>query len=382
MRHARKQEKHTKIRILICSVLVICIVFATTLVLQKNKGEDYYDSTPVSPVKKGEIDKIMNDMTLEEKVCQMFMVRVPDTGAVKLVKNYQFGGYILFADSFVGKSKKEVQNTIQSYQDVAKIPLLIGTDEEGGLVNRVSKYFRSSPFDSPQEIFQAGGYDGIIANTTEKSEFLQEFGINVNFAPVADVSTNPNDFMYARTFGKGGDSTANYVKKVVKAMKEAKEGSVLKHFPGYGNNGDTHVTVIRDERPYSQFEKNDFVPFKAGIEVGADCVLVNHNIVKCMDDSFPASLSLKVHQILRDKLEFNGVIMTDDLMMGGITEFGDSSTVAVQAVLAGNDMLLSGDAVVQSKAVIVAVQEGKISEEQINQSVRRVLSWKQNLGLL
>lgn len=383
MRHARKNERK-KPRMIVGCILVICFVFAGTLYSQYNKQEDVSSELPIQsvlPENKG-IQKMVNEMTLEEKVCQMFMVRVPDSGAVKLIENYQFGGYILFAKDFAGKSKKDVQNTIRSYQDVANIPLLIGTDEEGGTVNRVSKYFRSYPFDSPQDIFNAGGYDGIIANTTEKAEFLQEFGINVNFAPVADVSTGPSDFMYARTFGRDAKATANYVTKVVKTMKEAKEGSVLKHFPGYGNNGDTHTSVIRDERPYSQFEKNDYLPFKAGIEAGADCVLVSHNIVTCIDENTPASLSKEVHAILRNDLKFSGVIITDDLIMGGITQFGDSASVAVQAVLAGNDMLLSGDAVVQSKAIIAAVQDGRISEEQINQAVVRILTWKQSLGLL
>ena len=325
---------------------------------------------------------MLKEMTLEQKVAQMFMVRVPEIKPVELIRDYQFGGYILFGEDFKGKTKATVQENINAYQKQAKIPLLIGTDEEGGTVNRVSRYFRSTPFASPQQVFNAGGFDAIVANTTEKSEFLQDFGINVNFAPVADVSTNPADFIYDRTFGQDAKETSKYVTKVVEAMKQANQGSVLKHFPGYGNNVDTHTGVAHDNRDMQTFENTDFLPFKSGIDAGANCVLVSHNVVACMDANNPSSLSLNVHQIVRDKLGFKGVIMTDDLAMNGATEFGTSEEIGIKAVQAGNDMLLSSDAVVQSKAIVQAVKDGKISENQIDQSVLRILTWKKDLGLL
>lgn len=325
---------------------------------------------------------LLKEMTVEQKVAQMFMVRVPESKPVALIRDYQFGGYILFAEDFKGKSKLTVQKNIASYQEVAKIPLLIGTDEEGGTINRVSKYFRTTPFASPQQIFKNGGYDAIVANTTEKAEFLQTFGINVNFAPVADVSTNPSDFIYERSFGQEAKETAKYVTTVVDAMKQADQGIVLKHFPGYGNNGDTHKEMIHDTRPIETFKKSDLLPFQAGIEQGAHCVLVSHTIVECMDEKNPASLSLNVHQVLREDLDFKGVIITDDLAMNGATEYGTSEEVAIKAVQAGNDMLLSSDAIIQSKAVIQAVKDGKIPENQIDKSVLRILTWKKDLGIL
>ena len=137
---------------------------------------------------------------------------------------------------------------IQSYQANAAIPLLIGVDEEGGTVNRISinPNLRNEPFYSSQELFQEGGYDLIYNDTKEKCGFLRSLGINVNFAPVCDVSTDPNDYIYKRSFGQDASATAEYVATVIDAMKSEKIGSVLKHFPGYGNNTDTHNGIAYD----------------------------------------------------------------------------------------------------------------------------------------
>lgn len=159
-------------------------------------------------------------------------------------------------------------------------------------------------------------------------------------------------------------------------------GCVLKHFPGYGNNADTHTGISYDRRPYETFTSSDFLPFQAGIESGADMVLVSHNIVDCMDAQFPASLSPEVHRILREELGFSGVIVTDDLAMDGIRTFTGDTQAAVQAVLAGNDLLCCTDFETQIPAVLQAVETGEISMEQIDASVLRILELKISLGIL
>ena len=158
--------------------------------------------------------------------------------------------------------------------------------------------------------------------------------------------------------------------------------SVLKHFPGYGNNADTHTGIAHDMRSYETFEQADFVPFRAGIEAGANVVLVCHNIVECMDASMPASLSPRVHEILRQELGFSGVIVTDDLYMRGIRDFMGPADAAVQAVLAGNDLLCCTEFEVQVPAVVEAVRHGVIDQAQVDASVLRILCLKQALGLL
>ena len=165
-------------------------------------------------------------------------------------------------------------------------------------------------------------------------------------------------------------------------MNRQQMGSVLKHFPGYGNNGDTHEGTIHDARSYESFTESDFLPFQSGIEAGATAVLVSHTIVDSMDLERPASLSTAVHDILRNDLGFNGLIMTDDLSMGAITNYTDAQDAAVQAVLAGNDLLCSTDFTTQIPAVIEAVNNGTISQERIDQSVLRILATKIQLGII
>lgn len=211
---------------------------------------------------------------------------------------------------------------------------------------------------------------------------LRSLGINLNFAPVCDVSQEPSDFIYARSFGQNAEQTAAYAQAVVQTMKENGMGSVLKHFPGYGNNADTHTGIAYDSRPLETFLNSDFLPFQAGIDSGADMVLVAHNVVACMDGQAPASLSPRVHEILRNELGFSGVIITDDLAMDGVRDFAGDEETAVLAVQAGNDMLCCTDFEVQIPAVLEAAKKGEISEERIDESVLRILKMKISLGIL
>lgn len=330
-----------------------------------------------------EYDDYISQMSLEEKVGQLFLARCPDTDAVETAQKYHLGGYILFGSDFKGKTKAQVTSTIKSYADSQDIKMLIATDEEGGTVVRVSSNpnLRSKPFLSPTDTYNAGGWQAIEDDASEKADLLLSLGVNVNMAPVCDVTSDPNAFMYYRSFSSNADSQSKYVQKVVSISKSKKLGTVLKHFPGYGNCADTHTGIAYDKRPYSDFENSDFKPFQKGIESGADCILVSHNIVECMDKNMPASLSENVHKIIRDTLNFDGVIMTDDLSMEAITDFTDSEAAAVSAVKCGNDLLCCSDIETQYPSVLSAVKSGEISESSINSSVKRILKWKYNLGI-
>ena len=330
------------------------------------------------------IQELLSSMSVEEKVGQMFFVRCPDTGAAEAVSQYKLGGYILFGRDFKGKTAEQVRSDIDSYQSAAGVPLLIGTDEEGGTVVRASSNPNLFPHvcQSPQALYAQGGMDSIIQDARQKSLTLLDLGVNVNLAPVADVSTDPNDFIYDRSFGQDAQATADYVSNVVQAMNAEGIGSVLKHFPGYGNNADTHTGVAIDQRPYETFETSDYLPFTAGIQAGADAVLVSHNVMSCVDSQLPASLSPAVHQELRNTLGFQGVIMTDDLAMEAVAAYATNESAAVMAVQAGNDMIVTTDFQTQIPQVVEAVNNGTIDEDQIDQSVTRILQWKYDLGLL
>ena len=348
-----------------------------------------------------EIEALLASMTLEEKVGQLFFVRCPAENAVEDVAAYHLGGYILFSRDFKDTSdnwltREQFVEKIASYQNTALsdtgIPLLIGSDEEGGTVTRASRNpnLFEKKFPSPQAIWETSHEGEPFAEDARiKSEGLLALGINVNLAPVCDVSTDPNDFIYDRTLGQDWLTTTYYVAFVVDAMREAGIGSVLKHFPGYGNNVDTHTGIAVDERPYEQFWNKDFDPFRAGIEMGPDelgrqttSVLVSHNIVTCMDPDLPASLSPEVHRILREELKFDGVVMTDDLAMEAVAAYSEDGAVAVMSLQAGNDIVLTTDYRTQIPKVLEAVDNGTLEEELIDTACRRVLRWKQALGII
>ena len=343
-------------------------------------GEQAEEPDPIA----ARAQELLDGMTLEEKVGQMFIARCPETDAAQLAADYHLGGYILFGRDFKDKTAEQVTTDIQSYQDAAEIPLLIAVDEEGGTVNRVSSNpnLRSSPFRSPQSLYSEGGLELVRSDAQEKCRLLESLGININFAPVCDVSQDPADFIYDRTLGRDAQETSQYVAAVVETMAEEGMGSVLKHFPGYGNNTDTHTGVAYDDRPYDTFLTSDFLPFQAGIAAGVDMVLVSHNIDSAMDEASPASLSPEVHRVLREDLGFTGVIVTDDLVMDGVRDFAGDDEAAVLAVQAGNDLLCCTDFQTQVPAVLAAVESGEITEEQIDAAVLRVLTMKLRLGIL
>ena len=337
-----------------------------------------------------EVEDLLSSLTLEERVGQLFFVRVPEADAVADVSTYHLGGYILFGRDTQDKTANDLIQTLCGYQDAADsdtgIPLLIGVDEEGGTVVRVSSnpHLRVSKFSSPQRLYAAGGMDAILRETREKDRLLAALGFNVNLAPVADVSTDSGDFIYDRTLGQDASATADYVSSVVGQMTADNMGGVLKHFPGYGNNADTHTGIALDQRPYETFTQSDFLPFQAGAASGRGktAVLVSHNIVACMDPDLPASLSPAVHEVLRQELAFTGVVMTDDLAMEAVSAYAEDGAVAVMALEAGNDLVITTDYRTQIPKVIEAVENGTLDASVIENACRRVLTWKQELGLI
>ena len=350
---------------------------------------EFPDPEPEPDPRQETIDSLLASMTIEEKVGQLFFARCPgnDYGG-EIAAEYLLGGYLLFARDFKDKTAQEVQDQISVYQAANHLPMLIGVDEEGGTVVRVSSnpQLREKRFSSPQKLYKQGGLEAVLADCREKDTLLSSLGINVNFAPVADLSTNPGDFIYDRTLGLGAEETCEYIAAVVAQMEADRMGSVLKHFPGYGDNADTHEGMAVDERSLETFQEEDFLPFQAGIETsnGTSAVLVSHNIVTCLDPDRPASLSPAVYRILREEIGFDGPAITDDLAMKAITQFAKEKrqSPAVLALTAGCDMVVTTDFQTQIPQVLSALEDGSLSQSRVDQAVRRVLGWKYDLGLI
>jgi len=322
----------------------------------------------------------LQELTLDEKIGQLLLVRYPDSNQIEDLKKYKFSGYLFFEKDFKNKTEDEVKNMISSLQNVSNIPLLTAVDEEGGKVVRVSSNpnLAREKFNASSELYTLGGLPAIREDTINKSKLLRELGLNLNLAPVIDVSTNSNDYIYERTLKQNTSVTSNYARTVIEASKGTGVSYTLKHFPGYGNNMDTHLGASIDNRTLQDIKTNDLPPFEAGIEVGSEAVLVSHNTVTSIDSYNPASLSADVHNLLRSELRFTGIIITDDLSMGAVSNVNNA---VVEAILAGNDLIITTDYENDVNSIKTALNNEEISTEQIDELVFRILSWKYYKGM-
>lgn len=333
----------------------------------------------------------LKELTEDEIIAQLFLVGTHTTSDLEELKQKQFGGYLFFADFFKDKTESQIQGEIKEFNASSKIPLLIAADEEGGRVVRVSSNNKliNEPFKYSSEIYQNEGFEGIKKDTINKSKFLSNLGINLNLAPVVDICENETDYMYKRSFKQGKELTSTFAKTVIKASKESNVSYALKHFPGYGNNVDTHKTTSIDERTYEDIYNNDLEPFRTGIEEGAEAILISHNVVTSIDSENPASLSPKIHTLLREDLEFEGIIITDAMNMGAIANEYETEEAIVKALSAGNDIIIvtinksskeTYDDIIN--AVKTAINSGKISKEDIYEKAKNVIAWKCYKGML
>ena len=324
-------------------------------------------------------EDILSEMSLSEKVGQVILARYPSSGAAEQMAQYKFGGYTLYAQDFNGETPTTITAELFKVSLENEIMPFFAVDEEGGGITRVSRYTAFSETRLPT--VQSALKNGVTVDewTKQMAEVLKNAGINLNFAPVADVAESTSDYIYNRTVSLDADETGKVIAEIVNGMNKQGLMGCLKHFPGYGANIDTHTGVAVDTRSREDFESKDFIPFEKGIEADAPMVMVSHNIVEAFNSEMPASLAPEVHDVLRE-MGFDGIIITDDLGMDAIILYTDEPYVT--AFLAGNDMLCTSDGAATYKALYTAVLDGRISEERLDESVMRILSAKIRYGIL
>ncbi len=330
--------------------------------------------------------RLLQTMTLEEKAGQVLQAKSPVVrdASVDLVARLRPGGITLFKADFQDRMKAQVVAAIDALQSASRIPLSIAVDEEGGGVVRISgnPLLAPAPFRSPHDLYLSGGIDAIVAEAKVKAALLLSLGIRLNFAPVADVSVDPDAMMHRRSLGQPAELTAAYIARYVETTRATALSSTLKHFPGYGDSADTHTGAATDARPLPAFEASDFLPFAAGIEAGVECVMVSHVIVTCLDPDRPASLSPAVYAVLRDRLGFTGVAVTDSLGMGAVSEWTGGRDPHVAALLAGADLLVTPLAEKGCAAILDAARSGDLPAEVLDRAVFRILAWKIARGII
>lgn len=345
-------------------------------------------------LKEDAVAEKMEHMTVEEKVGQMLMMdfrKNPDDSGMTVlsedvaqkIADYHLGGVILFAENL--DTAEQTKELVADMQKAADMPLLIGIDEEGGMVSRLDK--SQIPHTSIPNAKDMNG-DTAQAETAGKEigSVLSELGINVDFAPIADIHTNPeNTVIGDRAYGTDAQTVADMASAFTKGLESEGVSATAKHFPGHGDTGtDSHDGMAVSEHDLQRLQEVEFVPFHRLADEGIDLMMVGHiTMPNVTDDGLPASLSKEAIDLLREELDYDGIVITDAMNMGAIVDYYPDGEAAVKAVEAGVDIvLMPADLDDAYNSLCEAVQIGEISENRLDESVERILSLKYDKGML
>lgn len=355
---------------------------------------DSQETTEVTEEEKPSlVDETLAGMTLHEKVCQMMFVTpeeltgedgvtVAGDATRQALENYPVGGIVYFAKNL--ESQDQVKEMIDNSQKYSSIGLFVATDEEGGVVNRLMDTVGTTYIGS-MYYYKDDGDETAYENAYTIANDMSALGFNLDFAPVADVWSNPdNTVIGERAYSDDYAQAAELVGNAVKGFNDGGVMCTLKHFPGHGDTAeDSHYSSAYVHRTKEEIMADEMQPFRSGIEAGAEFVMVGHLIVPDIDE-VPATLSYKIATgILRDELKFEGVAITDSFEMESIADNYSVDDAVVMSVKAGMDMILQPkDMASAVNSIEQAVADGELSEGRIDESVRRILTLKESRGLL
>lgn len=337
------------------------------------------------------VRRLIEQMSLDEKIGQMIFSGMTGTQLTEetttLVKEYQVGGIILFEHNINSlEQTTTLLNDLKRENSQNRLPIFIGVDQEGGRVERLPDKIKKLPTnraigrqDNEELSYQVGELLG---------EQLQAFGFNLNFAPVLDIHSNPkNPVIGDRSFGSRPETVRKLGVQTMKGMQAKQVVPVIKHFPGHGDTSvDSHFELPEVNKEITELAALELLPFKKAIEEGADMVMTAHILLPQIDATVPASMSNKIiNGLLREQLDFDGVVITDDMTMQAITDHYDLEKAAVQSVQAGTDMILiahhNDEFVAVIEALKEAVEKGDIPEERIDESLTRIIRLKEKYQL-
>ena len=332
-----------------------------------------------------QIEETIAGMSLTEKVAGLFIV-TPEAitgvntaiqagdGTKTALEEYAVGGLIYFAKNI--QSAEQLTQMIQNTKEYSKYPLFIAVDEEGGSVSRLADAGLGEKQASASEIGATGDANNAYLAGQNIGAYLAQYGFNLNFAPVADLNNVSGSVMKKRSYGADAATAGPFIAAMVTGLQEQGVAACLKHFPGIGSTtSDTHNGMAYTERTAEEFKAEEFVAFQAGIDAGAEMIMVGHVSAEGLSgDNTPASMSEPiVTGYLRNEMGYQGVIITDAMNMSAISTYYSSEQAAVMAIKAGCDMVLMPENFLQAYAgVLNAVAEGTISEERIDDSLRRI----------
>ncbi len=340
------------------------------------------------------LDTYLQSMTLQQKVGQLFIIR-PETlntqgaGATSvndamrtMLAQYPVGGIILFDSNIV--SPEQTAAFTQQLQEASALPLFMSVDEEGGQVARLAnrQVFGLPRYDSPSAVTESSGVDGGLEMGRTIGAYLKQYGFNMDFAPVADVNTNPdNPVIGTRSFSPDPVAAATMAGAMASGLRENGIIPVFKHFPGHGDTSeDSHTGLAVTNKTREEMQACEWIPFQRA--TWGDCIMTAHIAApEITGDMTPSTLSrVMVTDVLRGELGFTGLVITDAMEMKAVTDTYGTGEAAVMAIQAGCDMILIPPNLEEAyNAVLTAVQDGSIDPVQLDTSVRRILEYKRAL---
>lgn len=354
---------------------------------QGSIGEAEDGDLPGNDKTEAAVTKLMSDMTVQEKIGQLVLVGIEGTAmddtSLKLIKDYHVGGFIFFKDNITSTQQSvKLFNELKQANAANPVPLWLSVDEEGGRVTRFPEEYVKLPSSgkvgSQQNRELTKRVGGLIA------EKVSGIGLNMVFAPVLDINSNPNNPVIGdRSFGTNADVVSEQGIASMKGIQENGVVPVVKHFPGHGDTSvDSHLGLPVVEHNLKRLHEMELVPFQQAIDEGADVVMVAHLLMKSIDPDTPSSYSKPViTDLLREEMGFKGVVITDDMTMGAVSGNTDVGEASVKSILAGSNIVLIGHVYEMEIAVIQAltdaVEEGVISEDMLNDRVKTTLLLKQ-----
>lgn len=336
------------------------------------------------------ISEVIENMSVEEKIGQIIFSSISGTelGAEeeKLIHQYKVGGIIVNKKNITSPSQMVAYMNSLKEENKNNVPLFFGIDQEGGRIAKLPGDLRAIP--SHFEIGKQNDPSFALEIGTVLGKLVSSFGFNVNFAPVLDINSNPeNPVIVDRSFGNNPDVVSKLGIQMMKGIQGENIIPAIKHFPGHGDTSvDSHVELPVVQKTMAELEQMELIPFKQAIAEGADMVMIAHILLPSIDPKFPSSMSEAIiTDLLREKIGFDGVVITDDMTMEAITNSFDIGKASVMSVKAGADIVMVAhefeNVVKAITALTTAVENGEITEERIDQSVERILKLKNKYSL-
>lgn len=364
---------------------------AETETPKKPAEEEVQTAAPAEESENDPVSDMVDEMSLEEKIGQMMFAGFSGTemseSIDRLINTYKIGGIIFYKHNIQSAAQMiALQNEIREGNHANKLPLLFGVDQEGGRISRMPDEVKNLPASLAIGNVNNREYSYEIGTLLGKQ--VKAFGFNLDFAPVLDVHSNPNNPVIGdRSFGTDPKVVSTHGVETMKGIQSENIIPVVKHFPGHGDTSvDSHLELPIVNKNLDELEQLELIPFAEAVENGADVVMAAHILLPQIDQDYPSSMSKVIMtDILREQLGFNGVIITDDMTMGAIVKNYSVAAASVQSVKAGMDIILVAhgeeNIIAAAEALKAAVENGEITEERINESVARIIRLKQKYNL-